>query len=123
MFIFQIKRIISSEKWLNYVVTFFLLKIPKIWVGRTTLNGEKKGMPLLTNVQKILSGSRSSSACNALNFFSVEFLGVKLLFTIYIFFRTAVLRKLFGIRLSYKHCNFSRLLTRKVGVEKRDKVY
>ena len=69
MFIFQIKRIISSEKWLNYVVTFLLLKIPKIWVGRTTLNGEKKGMPLLTNVQKILSGSRSSSACNALNFF------------------------------------------------------
>ena len=29
----------------------------------------KKGMPLQTNVQKILSGSRSSSACNALNFF------------------------------------------------------
>ena len=24
MFIFQIKRIISSEKWFNYVVTFFL---------------------------------------------------------------------------------------------------
>ena len=37
----QIKRIISSEKWFNYVVTFFL-KMPKIWVGRTTLNGEKK---------------------------------------------------------------------------------
>ena len=48
---------------------FFFLKIPKIWVGRTTLNGEKIGMPLQTNVQKILSGSRSSSACNALNFF------------------------------------------------------
>ena len=27
---------------------------------------------------------------------------------IYIFFRTAVLRKLFHIRISYKHCNFSR---------------
>ena len=43
MLIFQIKRIISSEKWFNYVVTFFffsLLKMPKIWVGRTTLNGE-----------------------------------------------------------------------------------
>ena len=39
---FQIKRIISSEKWFNYVVTFFFfLKMPKIWVGRTTLNGEK----------------------------------------------------------------------------------
>ena len=24
MLIFQIKRIISSEKWFNYVVTFFL---------------------------------------------------------------------------------------------------
>ena len=38
---FQIKRIISSEKWFNYVVAFFFLKMPKIWVGRTTLNGEK----------------------------------------------------------------------------------
>ena len=41
MLIFQIKRIISSEKWFNYVVTFFL-KMLKIWVGQTTLNGEKK---------------------------------------------------------------------------------
>ena len=45
MLIFQIKRIISSEKWFNYVVTFFL-EIPKMWVGRTTLNGEKEGMAL-----------------------------------------------------------------------------
>ena len=44
MLIFQIKRIISSEKWFNYVVTFFFWKMPKIWVGRTTLNGEKKRM-------------------------------------------------------------------------------
>ena len=53
---FQIKRIISSEKWFNYVVTFLcfcLLKMPKIWVGWTTLNGEKKGMPSL--VYNILS--------------------------------------------------------------------
>ena len=43
MLIFQIKRIISSEKWLNYVATFlFFLKMPKIWVGRATLKGEKK---------------------------------------------------------------------------------
>ena len=43
MLIFQIKRIISSEKWLNYVAAFFFfLKMPKIWDGRTTLNGEKK---------------------------------------------------------------------------------
>ena len=44
MLIFQIKRIISSEKWFSYVVTFFcfFLKMPKIWVDRTTLNGEEK---------------------------------------------------------------------------------
>ena len=42
MLIFQIKRIISSEKWCNYVVTFFFWKMPEIWVGRTTVNGEKK---------------------------------------------------------------------------------
>ena len=40
--IFQIKRIISSEKWFNYVVTFFFWKMTKIWVGQTTLNEEKK---------------------------------------------------------------------------------
>ena len=34
----------------TYVVTFFfVLKIPKIWVGRTTLNGEKKGDGLRYN--------------------------------------------------------------------------
>ena len=42
MLIFQIKRIISSEKWCNYVITFFFLKMPKIWVGQTTVKGEKK---------------------------------------------------------------------------------
>ena len=32
----KVIRIISSEKWFNYVVTFFFfLKMPKIWVGRT----------------------------------------------------------------------------------------
>ena len=41
MLSFQIKRIISIEKWFNYVVTFFL-EMPKIWVGRTTLNEDKK---------------------------------------------------------------------------------
>ena len=44
LLIFQIKRIISREKWFNYVATFFFffLKIPKIWVGRKTLYGEKE---------------------------------------------------------------------------------
>ena len=41
--------------------------------------------------------------------FLVQSLGVKLWFTILIFFRTAVLRKLLDIRFSYKHCNFSRV--------------
>ena len=45
MFIFQIKRIISREKWFDYVVTFFFWNyMPKIWVGRTTLNRGKKRM-------------------------------------------------------------------------------
>ena len=42
MLLFQIKRIISSEKWCNYVVAFFFLKMPKIWVSQTTVNVEKK---------------------------------------------------------------------------------
>ena len=41
MLIFQIKRIISSEKWYNYFF-FFFFENAKIWVRRTTLNGEKK---------------------------------------------------------------------------------
>ena len=46
VFSYLFKRIFSSEKWFNYVVTctFLFLKKPKIWVGRTTLNGEKKRM-------------------------------------------------------------------------------
>ena len=47
MRIFQIKRIISSEKWFNHVViTFFFWKMTKLWVGRTTLNEGKKRMAL-----------------------------------------------------------------------------
>ena len=51
MLIFQIKRIISSEKWCNYVVTFFK-KMPKIWVGRTTVNGEKKEDGLMAKLMQ-----------------------------------------------------------------------
>ena len=40
--LFQIRRIISSEKWFNYVVSFFFLKMLKIWVGQMMLIGEKK---------------------------------------------------------------------------------
>ena len=38
----RLKELFSSEKWFNYVVTFFFLLMPKIWVGQTTLKGEKK---------------------------------------------------------------------------------
>ena len=41
MLIFQIERIISSEKWFNHAITFFL-KMPKIWLSQTKLNREKK---------------------------------------------------------------------------------
>ena len=47
-----------------------------------------------------------------------------LVYNSYIFFRTAVLRKLFDIRFSFKHCKFlTRLPTRQDGFENRDKVY
>ena len=42
MLIFQIERIISSEKWFNYAITFFLKMPAKIWLSQTTLKGEKK---------------------------------------------------------------------------------
>ena len=59
--------------------------------------------------------------CNALKFFPVESLRVKLQFTVHIFFKTAVLQKLFDIRFSYKHCNFSwSLPTCQEGVKSRD---
>ena len=67
MLIFQIKIIVSSEKWFNYAVTFLEGEMPKISAGRTTLsllhsrlvwggalrydwttlNGEKRGWPKL----------------------------------------------------------------------------
>ena len=47
-----------------------------------------------------------------------------LVYNSYIFFRTLVLRKLFDIRFSFKHCKFlTRLPTRQGGFENRDKVY
>ena len=75
MFIFQIKRIISSEKWFNYVVTFFL-KMPKIWVGRTTLNGEKKrGWPN-ENLNSAISIKRIEPNRNLTSAEADEFHGV-----------------------------------------------
>ena len=54
MLIFQIKRIISSEKWFKYDATFVCFqKMPKIWVGQTTLNREKKDDGLKNEKKKI----------------------------------------------------------------------
>ena len=44
----QPPKLLCYIKWLKNVVSFFflfffVLKMPKIWVGRTTRNGEKKG--------------------------------------------------------------------------------
>ena len=48
----QPPKLLCYIKWLKNVVSFFLffffvLKMPKIWVGRTTRNGEKKGDGLM----------------------------------------------------------------------------
>ena len=48
------------------------------------------------------------AACNALTFFRRIVRSETFKFTIHIFFMTAILRKLFDIRFSYKHCNFAR---------------
>ena len=67
MLIFQMKRIISSEKWFNvvtfvFVVFFFFFKMPQIWVGRTTLNGEKKEDGLIPSPLKFSSLCRENKA-------------------------------------------------------------
>ena len=45
------------------------------------------------------------AVCNAVNFFGNTIIRSKAQFILFV--RTAVLRKLFDIRFSYKHCNFS----------------
>ena len=52
MFILQIK----GEKGSDYVITFLITILSenaKIWVGRTTLNGEKRGWPYRTSIQSL----------------------------------------------------------------------
>ena len=61
MLIFQMKRIISSEKWCNFdAIFFFFLKMPKIGVGRTTVNGQKKEDGLSLNFSLSLCGNNIS---------------------------------------------------------------
>ena len=42
---FRLKELFQVKNGLNTSLLFFF-KTPKIWVGRTTLNGEKKRMAL-----------------------------------------------------------------------------
>ena len=48
MLIFQIKRIISSEKWCNYVVTFFFENAKNLGRSDDGKRREKKRMALVT---------------------------------------------------------------------------
>ena len=45
MLIFQIKRIISSEKWFNYVVTFFFENAKNLGRSDDAKRRRKKGWP------------------------------------------------------------------------------
>ena len=54
MFIFQIKRIISSEKWFDYVVTFFLELYAKN-LGRSddAKQRKKRGWPNVNLIERV----------------------------------------------------------------------
>ena len=39
---FRLKELFQVKNAVTTSLLFFLLKMPKIWVGRTTVNGEKK---------------------------------------------------------------------------------
>ena len=39
---FRLKELFQVKNGLNSSLLFFFWKMPKYWVGRTTLNGEKK---------------------------------------------------------------------------------
>ena len=39
---FRLKELFQVKNAITTLLLFFLLKMPKIWVGRTTVNGEKK---------------------------------------------------------------------------------
>ena len=45
MLIFQIKRIISSEKWFNYVVTFFFENAKNLGRSDDAKRRKKRGWP------------------------------------------------------------------------------
>ena len=82
-------------------------KHKQLLANRPCLVGRKKKF-LHTNVGKCFKKALAHvAACNALNFFSLESLAVKLQFTIqsfFVFFFSE--QAFFDIRFSYKHCNF-----------------
>ena len=39
---FRLKELFQDKNGLTMMLLFFFLKMPKIWFGRTTLNGEKR---------------------------------------------------------------------------------
>ena len=73
-------------------------------------------------IEILLSGLRSSNACNALKFFFRRILRSEAVVYNSYFFRTAVLWKLFDIRFSY-NVVISHALPTQDGVENLDKVY
>ena len=49
--LFQVKNSLTT----SLLLLLFFLKMPKIWVGRTTLNGEKKKRMALGSISAALS--------------------------------------------------------------------
>ena len=49
---FRLKELFQVKNGLTTSFLFFFWKIPKIWVGRTTINGEKKRMALSKSSDK-----------------------------------------------------------------------
>ena len=46
---FRLKELFREKNGLTRSLLIFFLKMPKIWVGQMTLNGEKKTMALQSN--------------------------------------------------------------------------
>ena len=53
MFIFQIKRIISSEKWFNYVVTFFWEYAKNLGRWDDVKQRKKRGWPNVNLIERV----------------------------------------------------------------------
>ena len=49
---FRLKELFQVKNAVTTSLLFFLLKMPKIWVGRTTVNGEKKEDELILKKNK-----------------------------------------------------------------------